>query len=60
MGGLDTTKSEDRESLDFGFAWGRRMRVSVHKTGGTSRRSQGFIFQRRDVEIQRHDMKGSL
>ena len=60
MGGLDTTKAEDLESSDLGFAWGRRMRVSVHKTGGTSRRSQEFIFQSRDVEIQRHDVKGSL
>ena len=32
-------KSGGLESSDLGFAWGRRMRVYVLKTGATSRRS---------------------
>ena len=39
MGVLDTAKAEGLENSDLGFAWGRRMRVSVHKTGATSQRS---------------------
>ena len=39
MGALDTAKTEGFESSDLGFAWGRRMRVCVHKTGATLRRS---------------------
>ena len=49
MGVLDTAKEKGLESSDLGFAWGRRMRIYVHKTGATSRRSQGFSWQRRDV-----------
>ena len=67
MGALDTTKAEGLNSSDIGFAWGRRMRVSIHKTWATSRRSgytsrcsRRIRSQCHDVKIQRHDMPGSL
>ena len=49
MGVMDTAKTKGLESLDLEFAWGRRMRVYVHKIGATSRRSRGFSWKRRYV-----------
>ena len=60
MGVLDAAKAEGLESSDLGIVWGRRMRVYVPKIGATSRRSQGFICQRRHIEIQRRDVPRSL
>ena len=39
MGGRNSATMESFESSGLGFAWGRRMKVDVHKTGATSRRS---------------------
>ena len=57
MGGRNSAIMESFDSSGLGFAWGRRMKVGVHKIGATSRcsgltvrRSQGFICNRRDVE----------
>ena len=57
MGGRDSAKMEGLESSNLGFAWGRRVRSYVHKTGATSRRSgstsqcsRGFICQCHNVE----------
>ena len=57
MGDRNSATMESFESSGVGFAWGRRMKVDVHKTratsqrsGSTSRRSKGFICQHRDVE----------
>ena len=49
MGGRVSAKMEGLESFNLRFAWGRRVRSYVHKTGATSRRSRGFICQRHDV-----------
>ena len=49
MGGQNFATMESFESFGLGFAWGRRMKVDVHKTGATLRRSRGFICRRRDV-----------
>ena len=39
MSALHTSKVEGFEKSDLGFTWGRRMRVSIPKTGATSRHS---------------------
>ena len=60
MGVLDTVKANSLESSDLGFTWGRRMRVSVHKKGATSRCSPGFSCQRHNVEVNVATFQGSL
>ena len=57
MGGQNLATMESFESFGLGFAWGRRMKVDVHKTGATSRRwgltsrrARGFICQSHDVD----------
>ena len=57
MGALGTAGAKGFGSSNLGVAWGRRLKVVVHKTeatsrrsGLTSRRSRGFISQCRDIE----------
>ena len=56
MGALGIAGAKGLGSSNLGFAWGRRLKVAVHKTeatsrcsGSTSRHSRGFISLRRDV-----------
>ena len=39
MGGRNSSRMESFESSSLGFAWGRRMKVDVHKTRAMARRS---------------------
>ena len=39
MGALGDVGAKGFGSLNLGFAWGRRLKVSVHKIEATSRRS---------------------
>ena len=58
MGTLGAAEAKGFRSSNLGITWGRRLKVDVHKTeatsrrsGSTSRRSIGFISQRRDVSL---------